>query len=160
MSVAAPASSSMTSADSDTLADALIAEWQAGTAQLDLDVGAVAGVNSLAAEACPPSSASQATPLATGKDPLPDHDATLPLACGAAIRCPHTGLAVTTPFHPASWLQLLRNHPDAAWAHRLVHDLVHGVDIGYRGQRSLPHPLAQLRGERGGGGRRRRRPDR
>ena len=127
----------MTSADSDTLVDALIADWQAGAAQLDLDVGAVAGMNSAAAEASPLSLASQATPLAAGKDPLPDHDATLPLACEAAIRCPHTGLAVTTPFHPASWLQLLRNYPDAAWAHRLVHDLVHGVDIGYRGQRNL-----------------------
>jgi hypothetical protein len=53
------------------------------------------------------------------------------------VYCPHTGLAVTTPFRPASWMRLLRDHPDAAWAHRLVHDLIYGVDIGYRGQRKL-----------------------
>ena len=124
----------MPPADSDTLANILIAEWQAGKAQLDLDLEVSYSTSAAPGSA---SSAPRAGPLAAGKDPLPDHDASLPLVCGVTIRCPHTGLAVTTPFHPASWLQLLRNHPDAAWAHRLVHDLVHGVDIGYRRQRSL-----------------------
>lgn len=64
------------------------------------------------------------------------HDASAPIACGTVIRCPHTQLPVTTPFKPAAWLRLLATYPDSNWAHRLVHDLVHGVNIGYRGPRT------------------------
>jgi hypothetical protein len=37
----------------------------------------------------------------------------------------------------AAWHHHLHDYPDAQWAHRLVHDIIHGVDIGYRGNRSL-----------------------
>jgi hypothetical protein len=52
------------------------------------------------------------------------------------IRCPYTQAPVTTPFKPAAWMRLLAPYPDRAWAHRLVHDLIHGVDIGFRGRRT------------------------
>jgi hypothetical protein len=37
----------------------------------------------------------------------------------------------------AEWQVLLSGYHDRNWAHRLVHDIIHGVDIGYRGARTL-----------------------
>jgi hypothetical protein len=82
-----------------------------------------------AAQASEPS---LATATKTALDP---HDATAPIACDTIIRCPHTRLPVVTPFKPAVWHQLLIHHPNRNWAHRLVFDLLHGVDIGFRGTR-------------------------
>jgi hypothetical protein len=64
------------------------------------------------------------------------HDASVPIACHEIIRCPHTQLPVVTPLKPAAWLQLLATFPEPNWAHRLVHDLIHGVNIGFQGVRS------------------------
>jgi len=71
------------------------------------------------------------------KDPLPPHDARSLLNLQSVVRCPITTSPVTTTMVPASWHALLRQHPDRDWAHRLVHDIIHGVDIGYRGSRRL-----------------------
>ena len=51
--------------------------------------------------------------------------------------CRVTGLAVGSPLRAVSWHRHLQTYPDAYWAHRLVHDIIHGVDIGYRGRRTL-----------------------
>ena len=67
---------------------------------------------------------------------LDPHNASAPIICDAVIRCPHTHLQVATPFKPAAWLRLLAKYPHRNWAHRLVYDLVHGVNIGFRGPRS------------------------
>ncbi len=72
------------------------------------------------------------TAVKTAIDP---HDASTPVDCSTVIRCPRTHLPVVTPFKPAAWRQLLAEYPDRNWAHRLVHDLVHGVDIGFQGSR-------------------------
>lgn len=38
---------------------------------------------------------------------------------------------------PSAWREYLTDYPDPTWSHRLVHDIIHGVDIGYRGSRRL-----------------------
>ena len=63
------------------------------------------------------------------------HDGSAPIVCDTVIRCPDTRLRLVTPFRASAWLQLLAGHPDGNWAHRLVYDLVHGVDIGFRDPR-------------------------
>ena len=80
------------------------------------------------------------TPTATRKDDLPLHTIDAPLHFDLVVRCPYTQLAVSTPFRPIAWRGLLANYPERDWAHRLVHDLIHGVDIGYYGtRRQLRH---------------------
>jgi hypothetical protein len=90
----------------------------------------------------PPSTAATAAPSPpfnfppdASRTPLNPHDASVPIAYNSIIRCPHTHLSVVTPFKPLAWLRLLAAYNPPAWAHRLVHDLVHGVDIGYQGSR-------------------------
>ena len=56
--------------------------------------------------------------------------------CDLVVRCRHTHLPVVTPFKPTAWSRSLANYPDRDWAHRLVFDLVHGVDIGFCGSRA------------------------
>ena len=48
-----------------------------------------------------------------------------------------TGLSISTPLRAAVWHRRLAGLPDRSWAHRLVHDIIHGVDIGYTGRRTL-----------------------
>jgi hypothetical protein len=71
------------------------------------------------------------------RDGFPAHDSSTLVHCDIIVRCPHTSLPVSTPLRPAGWLHLLRDYPDPDWAHRLVHDLIYGVDIGYRGARRI-----------------------
>jgi hypothetical protein len=82
------------------------------------------------------------------KAALDPHDASTPIYCDTVIRCPYTQAPVTTPFKPAAWMRLLALYPDREWTHRLVHDLIHGVDIGFRGirthRRSSPNFTASL----------------
>jgi hypothetical protein len=75
------------------------------------------------------------THITTVKAALELHDASAPIDCDTVTRCPRTHLPVVTPFKPAAWLRLLAEYPDRNWAHRLVYDLVHGVNIGFRGPR-------------------------
>lgn len=55
--------------------------------------------------------------------------------------CPVSLLPVTTPFHAREWYRCLAQHPDPVWAAHLVHDIIYGVDIGYRGSRVWASPL-------------------
>jgi hypothetical protein len=68
-------------------------------------------------------------------DPLPPHDASTVLALQHVTRCLITNLPVVTPLIAAAWHRHLTGYPDRSWAHRLVHDILCGVDIGYRGSR-------------------------
>ena len=56
--------------------------------------------------------------------------------------CPISFLSLTTPLCARAWHRCLALYPDRGWAARLVHDIIYGVDIGYRGARvRLPaHP--------------------
>jgi hypothetical protein len=75
-------------------------------------------------------------PLASsGPDRLPDHDASATLLLQHVTTCPITNLPVTTPLAASAWHRYLGRYPDRSWAHRLVHDILYGVDIGYRGNR-------------------------
>jgi hypothetical protein len=47
-----------------------------------------------------------------------------------------SALPLSTPFHASAWHHRLLRYPDRAWAARLVHDIIFGVDIGYRGSRA------------------------
>ena len=85
------------------------------------------------ATATTPSQTASATSF---KDPIPAHNANAPLNLQLTARCRVTGLAVVTPLRAAAWHRHLQRYPDPKWAHRLVHDIIHGVDIGYRGFRS------------------------
>jgi hypothetical protein len=76
-------------------------------------------------------------PTVPAKDPLPHHDASTRLNLQLTATCRVTGLPIVTPFRAAAWHHHLQAFPDSAWAHRLVHDIIHGVDIGYRGRRTL-----------------------
>ena len=73
----------------------------------------------------------------TSKDPVPAHNASTPLNVYQVTTCKATGLPVNTPLRAANWLRHLRTYPDPDWVHRLAHDIICGVDIGYRGLRSL-----------------------
>jgi hypothetical protein len=90
-------------------------------------------------DAIPPTAAGTLQPsrVTATKTALDPHDATAPISCDTIIRCPHTHLPVVTPFRPAAWHQFLTHYPNRNWAHRLVFDLLHGVDIGFRGTRRL-----------------------
>jgi len=72
-----------------------------------------------------------------GKDVLPLHDSSAAIDLQRVVRCPITTSPVITPMRAVEWQRLLSDYPDKSWAHRLVHDIIHGVDIGYRGSRSL-----------------------
>ena len=76
-------------------------------------------------------------PSSSSKDPLPHHNASARLDLHRTATCRVTGLATNSPLRAASWHRYLQTYPDAGWAHRLVHDIIHGVDIGYRGRRTL-----------------------
>ncbi len=78
-----------------------------------------------------------ATTTSSSKDPLPSHNADARLNLHLTARCRVTGLAVITPLRATAWHRHLRHYPDSKWAHRLVHDIIHGVDIGYQGPRTL-----------------------
>ena len=75
--------------------------------------------------------------VASSKEALPPHDATARLDLHLAAVCRVTGLRVATPLRAAAWHRHLQTYPDPSWAHRLVHDILHGVNIGYRGRRTL-----------------------
>lgn len=51
-------------------------------------------------------------------------------------RCPVTSLPVSSPFRARAWHSCLEHFPNRGWADRLVHDIIYGVDIGYRGSRT------------------------
>ena len=57
------------------------------------------------------------------------------MANAVVVTCPHTGLPISTPLHPTAWFNLLANYPDRNWSRRLVGDIIHGADIGFRGSR-------------------------
>jgi hypothetical protein len=96
----------------------------------------------------PTAATSTATPpisrRAAVKHDLDPHDASAVIGFDAAISCPHSYLPVVTPFKPAAWHRHLAGFHDHAWAHRLVYDLVHGVNIGFRGIRTRRHTTRNL----------------
>ena len=65
------------------------------------------------------------------------YNASTPIDCDLVVRCRHTHLPVVTPLRPPAWFRCLASYPERDWAHRLVFDLVHGADIGFRGTRAL-----------------------
>jgi hypothetical protein len=85
----------------------------------------------------PPSVPGATTASSVAKDPLPSHNSTTSLQLDLTVRCRVTSLAVTTPLRPEAWHRHLRHHPDPNWSHRLVHDIIFGVNIGYTGKRSV-----------------------
>jgi hypothetical protein len=84
-----------------------------------------------------PISAATAAISSGSKDSLPAYDATRPLDWHRITTCRTTHLPIITPLRAETWHHHLQTYKDPAWAHRLVHDIIHGVDIGYRGRRSL-----------------------
>jgi hypothetical protein len=69
------------------------------------------------------------------KDALTPHNAHTTLPIDLVTRCKVTQLPVVSPLRTAGWHRHLRGHPNPDWAHRLVHDIIFGVDIGYSGSR-------------------------
>jgi hypothetical protein len=65
------------------------------------------------------------------------HNASRSLDLHRIATCRVTGLSVNTPLRAAAWHRHLSTFMDSDWAHRLVHDIIHGVDIGYRGRRTM-----------------------
>jgi hypothetical protein len=85
-----------------------------------------------------PSSTSDApTAPSANNDPIPSHNPATPLQFDHTVLCRVTGLAITSPLRPEAWHRHLHHHPDPNWAHRLVHDIIFGVNIGYTGKRSV-----------------------
>ena len=113
------------------MADTLVGAWL-GDVPADSDGDILPPEPSVADQSSSGVASPNAGPV---KHPLPQHSTTAPICLDAIVSCPHTGLPVATPFRPAAWQRLLARHRQPAWAHRLVHDLIHGVDIGYRGVR-------------------------
>ena len=75
--------------------------------------------------------------LATATNASHDpHDTSIRIVCDTVVSCPHRHLSVVTPLKPAAWHRLLVGYPNPDWAHRLVHDLIHGVNVGVRGTRT------------------------
>ena len=72
-----------------------------------------------------------------GTDALSAHDHTMHLDITRRVSCTQTGWQLYTPMKAAAWRLCLTNYPDSAWAHRLIHDIIYGVDIGYRGSRHV-----------------------
>ena len=54
---------------------------------------------------------------------------------GAGTACPLDSTKIITPLRPLEFERELSNHPDKTFVHKLLHDLTHGCDVGYRGPR-------------------------
>ena len=80
---------------------------------------------------------SEPGPAGPGAIPLPSLSIHTPPDFTLTVRCPVTQLPISTPLRAAAWHRLLAGMLDRRWAHRLVYDIIHGVDIGYRGKRTL-----------------------
>lgn len=54
---------------------------------------------------------------------------------GAGTACPISSHTITTPLRPLEFERELRSHPNRVFVQKLLKDLTHGCDVGYKGPR-------------------------